>query len=261
MKSPPGSQRQDASAEEGSHVLRFGTAVGLGFAAALVGTAPAALRLTSTTSALLPAWSVLVAATLVPCIALVALFRGTRVGARGFMGGAALEHGASLFFFSSVLPLWLAAFGSLLRAKTHHHALAGVTYGIVTLVLVVLVAAVSARLSRIAASRGELASRVTFFVAFAAFLGSVAILGLRASRAGEPAWTTFLDTTALLLASGFASRKSFAELRPLALVGPPAAAAALALGVVTARGETELRAQVHAHAAVYAPFVDGLARR
>ena len=117
MQPPHGSPRQDEPVDGGGHLLRLGVMVGLGFLAAVIGTAPAALRLMRAGSSLVPAWSVLAAAAFVPCIALVALFRGARVGATGLMGGAALEHGASVFLFSSVVPLALATFGAVLRAK------------------------------------------------------------------------------------------------------------------------------------------------
>src|SRR5579872_5733842 len=110
-------------------VLRVGTAVGLGVAASLGCTLPAALRVSGsglTDAGPLRAWVALAAAALGPMIATVLILRAARDGLRAFGGeGAELRaYGAGLWLAS--LLVGFSVFGSVLRATTHHHALAGV---------------------------------------------------------------------------------------------------------------------------------------
>src|SRR5580700_5037779 len=100
------------AADGGSFVVRFGTAVGLGAIAALVGAVPAALRVSSVAVDGPSAWRVwfaLAAAALVPMVAAVVVLRGAREGLRGFAGpGAGLRvAGAGLWLASLLVGLTL----------------------------------------------------------------------------------------------------------------------------------------------------------
>lgn len=216
-------QTSERGESAGEPLLRAGTTVGVAFVAALVGTAPAAFRVARALpgAGLFASWSMVGAAALLPAIALVAIFRGARRGGRTFMSERAREHGTTLFLFAALTPPFVVAFGALLRAKTHHHALAGVTFSIVTLLVLLGLGALSARLSHLLAARGPTLARAGFVVTFVAFLASLAWAGLKASRAGAPVAGAFLDTLALLLASGFGSRPGFLDTRVLAVLGPP----------------------------------------
>ena len=249
--------------DDGSSLLHFGTTVGVAFVVAVVGTAPAALRVAKgiPSAGLFSVWAVLGAAALVPSVFLVAIFRGARRGGRSFLDGRAKTHGIRLFTLGALgLPL-VVTFGAVLRAKTHHHALAGVTFAVGITVALLAIFAFATRVSLLVEARGERAARWGFGVAFGLFLLAIVWVGLKASGAGGPAMGAFLDTLALLLAAGFGSRRSFADLRPVAVVGPPLAAAMLALGVTTGRELAEPMAQVRGEVALYAPVVDRFAGR
>src|SRR6476646_2260137 len=115
---------------EGSRVTRFGSAVFAGTAASLLASIPAALRIAPAADADLGVsgvWLGLAGAALVPMVALVPVLRGAR---RGF--GSVLWTLASL----DALRVW----GALLRKTTHHHALAGTTFALVGLAILVVLA-------------------------------------------------------------------------------------------------------------------------
>ena len=249
--------------DDASWLLRFGTTIGVAFVVAVVGTAPAALRVARSIpdAGLFSVWSVIGAAALLPSIVLVSIFRGARRGARSFLTERALSHGTTVFTFGALGPPMVVTFGTLLRANTHHHALAGVTFSIVVVLFLVCLFAFATRLSSIFAARGTGPVKAGFVVAFVAFLASVAWVGLKASRAGGPASGAFLDTLALLLASGLGSRRGFADARPLAFVGPPLAAAMLAFGVGTARELAQPLGDARVEVLVYGPVLDRFAGR
>lgn len=259
--------RRDPSEEDpaagGEPLLRMGTMLGVAFLVALLGSAPAALRLARALPSvgLISSWSMVGAAALVPAVALVAVFRGARRGARSFMVERAREHGTTLFlFFALALPC-LVLFGAVLRAKTHHHALAGVTYSIGALATMTLLAAVSARLARVLASRSPTMARAGFGVAFVTLLASLAWAGVRASHATGPVAGALLDLAALLLASGIGSRPGFLDTRALALLGPPLVAAMLAFGVTTASGIGAPLVEARGQVVVFAPLLERFAGR
>ena len=74
------------------------------------------------------AWVALAAAALVPMVAAVVVLRGAREGLRAFAGpGAGLRaFGVGLWIASLIVAFTF--FGGVLRAHTHHHGLAGVTF-------------------------------------------------------------------------------------------------------------------------------------
>ena len=244
-------------------LLRFGTTVGVAFVVAVVGTAPSALRVAKTMpdKGLFAVWAVMGAAALFPAAFLVSLFRGARRGARSFLHDRALTHGTRLFVFGALAPPFVVLFGTVLRAKTHHHALAGVTFSVVAAIVLGGIFAFASRLSTMLESRGERVVKASFGVAFVAFLASVAWVGLKASRAGGPAACVFLDVLAILLASGFGSRRSFADAKALAFVGPPLAAAMLALGITTARELAQPLGDARSEVVLYAPMLDRFSGR
>lgn len=251
-------ESQDDTTEGATVFLRFGTVVGVAFVVAVIGTAPAALRLAKDLpdAGLFSSWSILAAAAFIPSMVLVALFRAARRGARSFLTDRALVHGIKLFTFGAMAPPFVVTFGAILRAKTHHHALAGVTFAIVVAVGFLAFFAFATRFSALFESRGARLTKLGFGITFVAFLVSVAWVGLKASRAGGPAAGAFLDVLALLLASGLGSRRGFADARVLAFVGPPLAAVLVAFGVSTTRELAQPLGGARGDVAVYAPVLD-----
>src|SRR5688572_22620589 len=123
----------DAREQEAPLFIRFGTAAGLAVVASAVAAVPAALRVSSTLpdGPSMPRVLVAIAgAFLVPMIAAIAIMRGARVGLRAFGGPEATARGMGLVAWLVVGFFVLAAFGAALRATTHHHPLAGVTFAI-----------------------------------------------------------------------------------------------------------------------------------
>lgn len=253
------------SEEAGSLVLRFGTAVGLAAAAAMASSFPAALRVGAGLGedATGRVWTVLAASSLVPMVSAVVILRGAREGLRAFGGpGAELRaYGVALWAVSLLVTLTIL--GSVLRATTHQHALAGVTFAIAALVAAIGLALVCARIVAILRgatphASGVLALALSMF-AFAA-IGGIGVRFLHAASheaASAPAAGMVVDVLAFSLAAVFATRRSLASRRAVAVVGPPIAVAIAALGF-SSLGDAPLRAAIDERAPAFAAVVDPL---
>jgi hypothetical protein len=209
------------------------------------------------------AWTGLAAAALVPMVATVVILRGAREGLRAFGGpGAELRaYGAALW--AVWLLVALALYGSVLRASTHHHALAGVTFAFGALALAVGLAFASARLVTIlrdASPRARRAAALGLVFITVCALAWIGVLFLRAATR-DPASAvtagTIVDILAFALAAGFAARRTLASRRALAVVGPPVAVAIAALGFSAVR-DSPLRAAIDERAPAFAPVVDAV---
>ena len=249
----------------GSLVLRFGTAVGLAAAAALACALPAAMRVAVALGAegTGRAWTGLAASALVPMVATVVVLRGAREGLRAFGGtGAELRaYGAALWAVWLVVALTL--YGSVLRASTHHHALAGVTFAFGALALAVGLAFASARLVTILRDASPRARRAAALGLVFITVSALAWIGVRFLRAAtrDPASAVtagmIVDILAFALAAGFAARRTLASRRALAVLGPPVAVAIAALGFSAVR-DAPLRAAIDERAPAFAPVVDAV---
>jgi hypothetical protein len=251
--------------DNGSLVVRFGTAVGLGAAAALASALPATMRVTlapvasqETTGRV---WLGLAAATLLPMIGAVAVLRGAREGLRSFGGPAAEVRVFGVALWAGSLFVALAFFGGMLRASTHHHALAGVTYAVGGVVLALSDALVCARVVAILrrassdARRGVALALGLFGFAVLGFLGTRFLDALLRDASSAPAAGMVVDILAFALAALFAARRSFASRRAIALVGPPVAVAVAALGF-SALGDAPLRTAIDERAPAFGQIVD-----
>jgi hypothetical protein len=176
-------------------------------------------------------------------VASVAILGAAREGARGFGGG-----GASIFAFG--VAMWLvlvgvglALVGSVLRATTHHHALAGVTFALCALALAVGAMAVCARVVGLLKSASPPVRRASVVTISAALGLSVVGLAVGSARAGSHDAAsvaqvgTVIDVLAFLLAAALAARQARVVRRMLALVGPPAVVVVMAVGVPALRYE------------------------
>jgi hypothetical protein len=156
----------------------------------------------------------------------------------------------------------LAIFGALLRATTHHHGLAGVTFALVGLAASLALGLVARRLVTLASgasspSRTMIASAV--FLALGLLLSLVARAIFRAdpARALPDAITgSLVDAIALVLAAGFASRGSFARVSWLARAGLPLALGLGIVGGATLARSPSLAAGIHLHAPLFRPVAD-----
>jgi hypothetical protein len=240
-------------------VLRAGAAIGAGALASLVASVPAALRVASAPEAhlgLAGTWLALAASSLVPCVVAVALFGGARRGLASFGGDGATRRalGFCAWLFASVDAM--IALGAILRATTHHHALAGATFALVALGAIVLLAAIARRL--VAASAGWLESTAHAVLGvIAATFAVVPLVAVLKIGRSSPGAGILVDALAYLIAVGFLSRPSLARRRILGIVGPPLAVLVLALGLSRLRG-APLDGAVHARAPFLSPSVDTL---
>src|SRR5262249_28059717 len=117
-------------------VTRFGTVIGGGVLAAIASSLPAELRLGDggSTFRALQQWLALAALLTPTGIAAVAVLRRARVGLKIVAGERATLVAAGLLWWAVLELGILSAFGAVLRAKTHHHGLAGVTFAIFALI-------------------------------------------------------------------------------------------------------------------------------
>lgn len=246
--------------------MRFGTAVGLAAVAALACVVPAAMRVASSDAGdvgATHAWIALAAAALLPMLAAVVVLRGAREGLRAFAGpGAGLRlYGVALWM--ATLLVGLSLFGSMLRASTHHHALAGVTFAFGALAFAVGDALVCVRVVAIARGMPERGRRVllpSVAIAVAILLLAVGVRFVRAAShdaASYAAAGTVVDVLAFALAALFASRRSLVSRRSIALVGPPIAVVVAAVGVAMLR-DAPLRMAIGERAPAFGAVVEAL---
>ena len=254
---PPTLGRQPLEEDEAaaSSVTRLGTVVGGGVLAAIAASLPAELRIGDGGSVVraFEQWLALAALLTPLAILMVAVFRRARTGLQLLAGDRApLFIAAALWW--GVLELGvLSVFGTILRAKTHHHGLAGVTFAMVALVSGLLVALLAARGRRMLERLPSQGHRVALIiVALTSFL-VVVLVGVRTGRAeGLHTAASLVDMLALIVSSAIASTRAVARWRPLAVGGVPIAAAILLLGYATVRAEPDLSGLLAAGAPVQA---------
>jgi hypothetical protein len=255
--------------ESGTAVLRFGTAVGLAATGALACVIPATLRVQAALGGVLPTplvWMALAAAALAPMIAMVVVLRAAREGLRAFGGEGAGVRAFGVGLWLTVLLVVLSVFGSVLRATTHHHALAGVTYAFGALAAAVGAALACGRVVAILRGAPVAVRRVLMVLLSAAALAALAWVGLRFVRAAShdpesgAAAATVVDVLAFMLAALFGSGRLFESRRALAIIGPPLAVFVAAVGVSTLR-QPALRDAVAERAPVLAPVAKLVGKR
>jgi hypothetical protein len=244
--------------------MRFGTAVGLAAAAALTCSFPATMRVSSVVASEGTArvWVALAAAALGPMVAAVVVLRGAREGLRAFAGpGSALRAFGVALWLASLL-VGLSLFGGVLRATTHHHALAGVTFAVGAVALAAGSGVVCARIISILRGAPQGVRRILAVALGFMACAAVAWVGLGFMRAAassddpsSAAAGTVVDVLAFALAALFGARRSFVARRPLALLGPPVAVVLLAVGASTLR-DAPLRDAIEERAPAYASAAD-----
>lgn len=243
----------------GPWITRFGTVVGAGALAAILGSVPALLRLGSESSAglLLQSWLML-AAVLTPIGVLLALvFRRARVGLRLVAGERVTLLAASVLWWSVIEFAFLSVLGAVLRAKTHHHGLAGATFALLALVSGVGVALLVARFARTLASRSTSLHRVVLWTGLLSAFFSLAAVASRAGSATElPTGKMLVDVLAVAITAAMASSPLFARARGFAIVGVPVAAGVLFFGLSLLRIEPDLRDAFAAKAPLHGCLAD-----
>jgi hypothetical protein len=209
-----------------SPAARAAGAVAGALLSALVASVPVALRL-PTDVGLLRAWLVLAGVAFVPIAIAIPILRSALEGLRGLWREAAAIRAAVLAAWAAAFFVLLGVLGALLRAKTHHRALAGATFALAGLVLGCALGALAMRASsalRALAAQG----RGCLAVAALALFG-VAVLGLGVRVLGLPGALSpadragIVDVLALALGAVFGAGRRFERSR-LTLGAIPAAA-------------------------------------
>ncbi len=243
----------------GKLVLRAGGLVARAAGAALLCTLPAMVRVSSVLDGSAPAvraWAALATAALGPmALALMVLGRARKeLKTLGGSGMRLLAFGIGLWL--ALLVVMLSVLGGFLRATTHHHALAGVTYAFGALALAVGWGLLCARLVGILRSAPSRVRRwgVVLLGALAvAALGYIA-LGFLNAVASDPASAkasaTVVDVLAFALTAFIVSRPWERTPWVLALAGPPLALFMATLGVTTLR-DSPVREAIDEHASSF----------
>jgi len=262
MQAPaPSSTRPKAA---GGAALAVATALGLAAAAVLACTLPATVRVSAgggATEGAPRVWMALAASALGPMACAIVVLRGAREGLRAFAGpGAGVRiFGATLGL--SALLAGLSVFGSVLRAATHHRALAGVTFAMGGLGLTVVVAVVCRRVVFLLERAGSMRRLIAEAALGLAVATTLSWVGLRfaAAASRDPASSSaagiVVDVLAFALAALFAARPSFAQRRGLALAGPAAALLIAVLGFSMLR-HLPIRTAIEERAPAFAPLAD-----
>jgi choline-sulfatase len=255
--------------ESGALVVRFGSAVGLGAVAALGAVLPAAIRVgpaVAEGTSTLQVWLALATAALLPAVFAVVVLRGARVGLRSFAGPGVGMRVFGVGIWLASLLVMLSLYGRMLRATTHHHGLAGVTFAIGALFVAVASGLVCARIVAMAREAPDFARRGLVLMLGGAAALALMFIGLRFVRgAGHDAASygaagTVVDVLAFGLAALLASSRGLAARRVLAILGPPVAVAVVALGFGTLR-EATVREAIGERAPAFTPVVDFLSSK
>lgn len=242
-----GHERQHVEEEvaAASFATRLGTVVGGGVLAAAASSLPAELRIGDGGSIVraIEQWLALAALLTPLAIIMVAVMRRGRAGIRILAGNRAPLFVAAALWWAVLELSVLSVLGAVLRANTHHHGLAGVTFAVLALISGIGIALLTVKGVRLLLRMPSGGHRIALIVASAAAFLVVALVGIRTSRAvGLHTAAAMVDSLALIVSSAIASSRAMARWRPLAVGGAPVAAAILLLGFACVRAEPDLAA-------------------
>jgi hypothetical protein len=236
-----------------SLAFRAGSLLGAGTLAAMASSFPSALRVASFVPSGPGTWIALAACATVPATIAIAILRSAREGARTFAGDDASLAAWSVGAWALATLLTLTVLGAVLRATTHHHGLAGVTFALVALAATTFVALVVRRVAAIG-QRADPFRRAALLGTSLVGLGVAALLvALRAVRSNgvelPPATSDALvDALAFAIATGFLSRPGLMTSTWLGRVGLPLALGVLGLGLALLSRDASLVEAIRAHA-------------
>jgi hypothetical protein len=232
----PRSASQSPPPPRAPFLTRFGATVCVAALAALLASAPGALRMGGTGEIdSTRAWLTLAGLAIAPMLVLVPIARLARDGLRGYFGPGALERVTAALVFACTWLWTLTVVGALLRAKTHHRALGGATFALIALATAIFLALTAQRLGVIVASVRTRRGALGVVIAALAVGLSLVLLGLRIARAAPHLppldRATLVDGIAFALGLAFVARRSFDDRRVLARIGPPVAVCLIAVSM------------------------------
>jgi hypothetical protein len=243
-----------------SLAIRAGSLLGAGTLAAMAGVFPCALRVAAAVPSGPGAWIALAACATVPAILAIAILRGAREGARAFAGDDASLAAWSVGAWALATFLALTVAGAGLRATTHHHGLAGVTFAFVGLAIAVFVALVVRRIAAIARALDPFGRAALLGASIVALCAASLLVAMRAAGSAEdlglPPWAgdALVDALAFAIAAGFLSRPAMTKATWLARAGFPLALGVVGLGLALLSKDAALVEAIRTHA----PWVKAL---
>ena len=214
---------------------------------------PSALRVASFVPSGPGTWIALAACATVPATLAVAVLRSAREGARTFASDDASLAAWSVGAWVLATFLALTALGAVLRATTHHHGLAGVTFGLVGLAMATFVALLVRRVAAIGRRAEPFTRAALLGTSLVALAVAALLVALRAARASDVAFPpdtsdALVDALAFAIATGFLSRPALMGSTWLARLGLPLALGVLGLGFALLARDAPLVEAIRAHA-------------
>jgi len=223
-----------------STVIRLATGVGLVTLAALVAVAPATARLSALAPrATVALWAALACVALGPMTVVILAFRLSERSIREVLAGSAPIRLFVLVLCIVALFLGLALTGSVLRATTHNHVLAGVTFACFAVVVALFVTFSGVRIVRLLeAARAPLRwVAVGALTALELTACAWVVVHLLRTPDADPnssgAALALVDVPLFGVCAFVASRRAVAELPGLSLLalgGVPLAVAVISIG-------------------------------
>jgi len=186
-------------------------------------------------------------------ILVVGFARSAREGARSIAGEEAPLVTWAIATWAIATFLALSSYGALLRATTHHHGLAGVTFAIGGLGIGALLALVVRRLAQMARDADPWGRTGLVVCIMGALVCALFIVVVRVARSGgaEVPPVLLVDGLAFLTAAAALSHQAFARVAWLTVSGFPLALGVLALGWALLSREPALLDAIRAHAPLF----------
>jgi hypothetical protein len=251
----PSQRPSEAPEPHGTRVMRFGAAVAAVLLSSVVATMPAAVRIAPSltpTSSSASSWVALLAIAFLPLTIATVALRHALAALRLFDPKTVATGVTTVLVWGLATFVALAGLGTFLRATTHHHGLAGVTFACAGVVIAAPVALFSTRFVQWAQATPP-PGRWLAYLALGLALGAGLVFFGRTLGHSPGASTFALDVAAFAFAAAFGAgafpRRNH-PLVPLALAGPPLAAIVLVVGFGTLRSSPPLRTAVMEEAPV-----------
>jgi hypothetical protein len=226
--------------------VRIGKVLAAATMAAMASALPAVLRgrqagLEGVTA--LIAWAAFAALAQLPAIALVAGYRALlQTSRRAPRAVATILLGLALSGGLNVLV------GTTLRRTTHHHALAGATYAVVSMIMLVVSLAVARRIASGVRNSAWVTGGATAALMILTLLAAMRVGRGLGGELPAAAAAHLIDGSALIFACVLAAQVSFRAPRMLSFAGPP-----LAMIVLLAGASTVLRGNLPHRIPEFAP--------
>ncbi len=262
---PPPSAPPDSGTSHIHLLQRAGSLVTAAVVASCFAGVPAAVRIATKLDGALALGPVgiglaVAAAWALPMLVAVGVLRHARVGVRAFEGDGHGRRTTALAVWTAAFGVFLAIFGTALRGSTHHHALAGATFALVSVVVGGVLGIIALRFARTLFESSDAVRAGGITLVVAAALLAVALLAVRLAHVAgaEGAHDTaelLIDGLAFAITAILASRPELIRSRAVAISGVPIALVLLVGGVYQLRAAPALAASLRENAPASTPIV------